>query len=239
MTFNDGDFLKIEFDAKRVADGVLVYTTDEKKAKAAEIFREETKYEPQLAILGDAGHRNIISGLNENLRKMSVGESKRFELEPKDAFGERNPDLVKIMAISEFKKHDMTPYPGLQIDLDGIPAVVKSVNSGRVLVDANNPLAGEKVIYEVKVVSKIDGEAEKIKALSEYYNLNPEKVSVENNKAIIEYGVKLKKDANYFVNKSTFVSSTFKFIPKIENISIKEDYDKNYLSIKEEEAVRE
>ena len=83
---------------------------------------------------------------------MSVGEEKKAELEPKDAFGERNPELARVMHLSDFRKRDMDPYPGMQVDIDGTVATVKSINSGRVLVDANHPLAGERMIYEVKLI---------------------------------------------------------------------------------------
>ncbi len=223
MTFNDGDFLKIEYDAWRSADNALVYTTDEKKAKENDLYNKEVKYGPQLAIVGK---RNVIEGLDKVLKGMAINESKKVVLEPSEAFGERDPQLMQVMSINEFRKRDIVPYPGMQVDLDGTTAVVKSVNSGRVLVDANHPLAGEKLTYEVKVVAKIDAENEKVKALSEYYNLVPEKVEINGANVTVEYGSNVNKDANYFVSKSRFVASAFTYLDKVAKVYIKEEYDK-------------
>ncbi len=225
MAFGNGDFLKIEYDVKRVADGALVYTTDEKKARDAGIFSEGTRYGPQLAILGEHGKRNVISGLDRELRQMSVGEHRRFELEPKDAFGERNADMVRMMPTSEFRKSEVNPYPGMQIELDGRPAVVKSVNSGRVMVDSNHPLAGERVSYEVKVLSKIDSDTDKLMELSEYYGAKADRASAEGKKATAEYGEKVDKNADYFINKAAFIKSAFTFLG-MEKVRIVEEYNR-------------
>ncbi len=223
MAFKDGDFLKIEYDAYRTADNSLVYTTDEKKAKENEIFDKEVKYGPQLAIVG---RKNIIEGLDKALKDMSLNESKKVELSPDEAFGDRNPNLVQVMSINDFRKRDIVPYPGLRIDLDGTMATVKSVNSGRVLVDANHPLAGEKLLYQIKVVAKIENEKEKLEALGDYYGAKPDKVELNESAVTAEYGGKVNKDANYFVNKARFVSGAFTYLDNIKKVYVKEEYDR-------------
>ena len=223
MSFNDGDFLKIEYDAWRAADNSLVYTTDEKKAKENDLYNQDVRYGAQLAIVGK---RNVIEGLDKALRGMNLNESKKVELNASEAFGERDPQLMQVMSINEFRKRDITPYPGMQVDLDGTMAIVKSVNSGRVLVDANHPLAGEKLTYEVKVVAKLENENEKVTALSEYYNLTPEKVEINASSVTVEYGSKVNKDANYFVNKSRFIAAAFTYLEKMAKVYVKEEYEK-------------
>ncbi len=223
MGFSDGDFLKIEFDAYRAADNTLVYTTDEKKAKESDIYDKNSKYGPQLAVLGKS---SLIKGLDRALRTMNVNEAKKVEIEPDDAFGQRNPELMQVMSIADFRKRDINPYPGLQLDLDGTIATVKSVNSGRVLVDANHPLAGEKIVYNVKVIAKIEDENQKIKELSNYYDIAPDKVELTGTSVTVEYGSKVAKDANYFLNKSRFVGATFAYLDKISKVYVKEEYDR-------------
>ena len=63
---------------------------------------------------------------------MSVGEEKKTELEPKDAFGERNPELSRVMHLSDFRKRDMDPYPGMQVDIDGFLSPNASFGSSSV-----------------------------------------------------------------------------------------------------------
>ncbi|MGI0141599.1 MAG: FKBP-type peptidyl-prolyl cis-trans isomerase [Candidatus Micrarchaeales archaeon] len=221
MSLKDGDFVKIEYTAWRAADNQLVYTTDEKKAKDNGAYYENSKYGPQLVVIGKS---NTIKGLYENLKKMNVGEQKKVELSPTEAFGDRDNNLVKVMSISDFRGRNMEPYPGMQLDLDGVIATVKSVNSGRVMVDANHPLAGEKLIYEVKVLSMIEKDEEKVKELAEASSLKPKSVKIEGKSAIVEIGKEVEKDSDYFINKSNFVANLLRDMEHIEKVEIKEEY---------------
>ncbi|HVA83043.1 MAG TPA: FKBP-type peptidyl-prolyl cis-trans isomerase, partial [Candidatus Aquilonibacter sp.] len=91
MSLKDGDFVKIEYTAWRAADKQIVYTTDEKKAKDSGVYYENSKYGPQLVVIGKSG---IIKGLYETLKGMSVSELKKVELEPTQTFGERDNNMV-------------------------------------------------------------------------------------------------------------------------------------------------
>ena len=221
MSFKDGDFIRIEYSAWRVADNKLVYTTDEKKAKDNGVYFETSKYGPQLVVVGKS---QIIKGLDAAIKGMSLNESKKVELSPEQAFGAREQDLVKVMSLSDFRSRNMDPYPGMQVDLDGVIATVKSVNSGRVLVDANHPLAGEKLTYEVKVIAKIDKEEEKVSALAESYSLKPVSVKIEGKSVNLEFDGKTEKNSDYFINKTTFVDALLRYMDNLEKVYVKEEY---------------
>ncbi len=57
------------------------------------------------------------------------------------------------------------PHPLLQVNIDGAVGTVRSVNSGRVVVDFNHPLSGKDVKYTVKVLKKVDDAAAQVSAL--------------------------------------------------------------------------
>ncbi|MGC8538748.1 MAG: FKBP-type peptidyl-prolyl cis-trans isomerase [Candidatus Micrarchaeia archaeon] len=223
MSFVDGDFVKIEYDAWRAVDNKLVYTTDEKKAEENGIHYKDVKYGPQLIVIGKS---NTIQGLDKAIKGMSVSESKKIELEPKDAFGERDPNLVRIMPLSDFRARNINPQVGMQVDLDGIIAVIRSVNSGRVVVDANHPLAGEKLIYNVKVVEKLDKDEDRVKALLEASSLVPKALKVEAEVVRMQFGGDVDKNADFFVNKSTAIASIFRYMDKINKVFSEEEYDR-------------
>ncbi|MDE1761843.1 MAG: peptidylprolyl isomerase [Candidatus Micrarchaeota archaeon] len=223
MGFKDGDFVKIEYTAWRAADQQIVYTTDENKAKESGVYYENTRYGPQLVVVGKS---NVIKGLYDAIKGMNVSDLKKVELEPKDAFGDRDNNLVRVMSLADFKKRDMVPYPGMQLDLDGVVATVRSVTSGRVLVDANHPLAGEKLIYEVKVVSKVEKPADQVKELAESYSLKPKSIKVENGKVEVEIGSDVEKNSEYFVNKTTFVNVIFRDMESVQNVDVKEEFNR-------------
>ncbi len=224
MAFKEGDFVKIEYTAWRVADGELLNTTDEKLAKEKGIYNSDApeQYKPQLIVIGKG---DTIKGVEEAVKGMNLNEEKTVEIEPKDAFGERDPSLIKIIPMSEFRRRDIDPYPGMRLDIDGTEAVVKAVNSGRVIVDENNPLAGEKLRYKLKVVEKIDADNEKVKAIAERLGLGVKSVSIQGNSVSIEMAGS-EKTAQYEARKSTLPSYIFAYMPNIEKVEIKDIYEK-------------
>ena len=70
-----------------------------------------------------------------------------------------------MIAEKEFRKQQVRPAPGMLLTLDGAIARVKSVTSGRVVIDYNHPLAGEQVVYSIKVYEVITDDKKKIEAI--------------------------------------------------------------------------
>jgi len=224
MPFSDGDFVKVDYSAWRAADNKLVYTTVKSVAEKEGSFDSDTKYAPQLIVLGKG---NAIKGVEEAIRTMSAGETKKVELEPKDAFGDRNQSLVRVMSVADFKKRDIDPQPGMQLDIDGSAATIKSVNSGRVIVDSNHPLAGEKMIYEIKVLSKLEKDEDKVKAVAEVYDLVPDAVEISGGDVKVVFGEKVEKGNVYLINKSNFVNALMRYMDKITKLSVVEEFSRN------------
>lgn len=223
MSFSEGDFVKIDYSARRASDNTLVYTTKEDIAKKEGTYSKDDKYGTQLVIVGK---NSTIKGVDAAVKGMAVGEEKKVTIEPKDAFGERDERLVNVMHLSDFRNRDIDPKPGLRINIDGNIATVKSVNSGRVMVDANHPLAGETLLYEIKVVSKIDSSKEKVSALAEFYSLAPKSVEVEGGNAKIFFGDEVGKDSDYFVNKANFVDAVWRYLDVLTTVTVMEEYAK-------------
>ncbi len=223
MSFKDGDFLEVEYSAWSGADNSLISTTDEKKAKEANIFEKDVHYGPVLVILGSNG---IIKGLDRSLRDMAPNEQKKFTFKPEEAFGERMPDLVRVMPLAEFRKHDIDPYPGLKVNLDNATAIVKSVNSGRVIVDANHPYAGQDITYEIRIIRHLTSEKDKVKALGKTYNVEPSSVDVKEKTLQIGFNNDVKKNSDYFIGKANFIASVFSYLKEFERVNVEEEYAK-------------
>ncbi len=223
VSFKEGDFLKVEYSAWRSSDKSLVFTTSKKVAQEAKLYNESDKYEPVLVIVGK---NTIVSGVDKALATMNVDESRKVEVGPEDGFGERNDDLVRVMQVSDFRKKDIEPRPGLQIDIDGALAVVKSVNSGRVVVDANHPLAGERLTYEVTVVAKLDNDSEKVKALALRSGIAVSSAKAEGASAEVSVGEGVEKNADYFINKTAFTNSVFRYMPGMQKVVVVEEYSR-------------
>ncbi|NIM46735.1 MAG: peptidylprolyl isomerase [Candidatus Aenigmarchaeota archaeon] len=121
----------------------------------------------------------IIKGLEEALLEMNANERKTIEIPPEKAFGTRDPKLVRLIPISEFRKHNTKPQPGMFVQADNMRGRVLSVSGGRVRVDFNNPLAGKTLIYDLEIKEKIESIEHKIKTLFEIYRAaNKDKIKV-------------------------------------------------------------
>ena len=162
MAFNDGDFVLVEYDLWVKDTGSLIDTTDEEKARKAGIYDPRERYGPRLVIVGEG---RLISGLEEAIKELDVGKEIEIEIPPEKAFGKRDPNKIKVYPKTEFLKHGIVPEPNKVVEIDGRPAIIRSVTGGRVIVDFNHPLAGRTVKARVKAVKKLESVDEKVKHL--------------------------------------------------------------------------
>ena len=123
----------------------------------------------------------MLKGLEEPMKQMNVGEKRTIEIVPENAFGQRDFNMIKLVSIAEFRKHDTKPTPGMFVEADRMRGRVLSVSGGRVKVDFNHPLAGKTLVYDLEVKQKIENNDEKINALFKMYT----KVDVSNMKITI------------------------------------------------------
>jgi FKBP-type peptidyl-prolyl cis-trans isomerase 2 len=217
----DGDYIKIDLIAIRKSDGKIIDTTIEKVAKEAGIFSKEYSFKPMLVILG---RKEVIQGLEEKLLEMNVGEEKEFDIPPQKAFGERDKSLIITFPESEFKKQNVKAEEGKAIEVDGKRGVIKSINSGRVVVDFNHPLAGETLHYKIKIVEVLQTDEEKIKALLERYSINGE-VKIKGKEIVIEVPKEVDKGLNFIQAKVYLIYELFSLF-NVDTIKFVEEYAK-------------
>ncbi len=220
----DKTFLLIDYTAKIKDTGEVIETTIEEEAKKAGIYKKDEKYEPLLVILGE---KRVIEGLEEALYNMEEGEEREIEIPPEKAYGERDPRKIRVISIKEFRKAKVEPVPGKIVEINGVPAVVKSVSGGRVRVDFNHPLAGKTLIYKVKIVRKIDDPVEKVKYLVKrrIRRASPEKLEVNVGDSMVE--IKIPSEAmlqdDIQIAKITIAREIFDYIDGVERVVFKEE----------------
>jgi FKBP-type peptidyl-prolyl cis-trans isomerase 2 len=176
-----GDLVKIEFTARTAIDGTVIETTDEEIAKKNNIWSKDNKYGPKL-IIAQSGF--MLIGLEEALAELEVGQEKEFKINYEKAFGPRKKELVRVMSLKDFEKQKIKPTKGMLLNIENAFATVKSVNSGRVVVDFNHPLAGQDLIYKLKLVELITEPKEKCYALAKEFDAKIFTTS-ENGKIIV------------------------------------------------------
>jgi FKBP-type peptidyl-prolyl cis-trans isomerase 2 len=111
----------------------------------------ETGREPLKAQLGQG---QLIPGFENGLLGMTVGEKKTISIKSIDAYGELNDQYI-----TEISK-DMVPEGvevGAMLQANGpsgtFNVIVKEIRDNTVLLDANHPLAGKDLIFEVEVLN--------------------------------------------------------------------------------------
>ncbi|MGC8585503.1 MAG: FKBP-type peptidyl-prolyl cis-trans isomerase [Thermoplasmata archaeon] len=175
----DGDIIRLDYTLWYVEnDKEEIYdTTIEQVAKDNGIHDPNKRYAPEVIILGKG---MILEELEKKIRESEIGKEYDVYLEPAQAYGERNSDLLKIHSWKEFDRNKIVPEPGKYITLNGNKGKVISVSPGRILVDYNHPLAGKKVHYRYTVNEIVDGLENKTKAMIELgYNKDLDKFSIK------------------------------------------------------------
>ena len=159
MVLENGDFVRINYIGKIKESGKIFDTTIEKVAKENKVYDDKITFKAAPMVIG-AGH--AIKGLDEGLQGMEVGEKKVCDIPPEKAYGSRDPSLVKVIPLKEFKRQGIKPFPGMMFESDGKVGKVQSVGSGRVRIDFNYGLAGKTLEYDITVEEKINKIEERI-----------------------------------------------------------------------------
>jgi FKBP-type peptidyl-prolyl cis-trans isomerase 2 len=102
------------------------------------------------------GSGQIISGLDSAIAGMAVGETKTVTVPAAEAYGDHNPDGVQSVPRDQVPDHiplDLGTQLSVQTG-DGrtLPVTVTEVTPEAVVLDANHPLAGKDLTFEVELV---------------------------------------------------------------------------------------
>lgn len=178
------DFVEIEYTGVIKENEVVFDTTDENKAKEADIHDPRTVYGPVVIVVGE---NHVLQGLDDELAGKETGQEYEVNIPAEKAFGKKDASMLKLIPMKAFRNQQVRPVPGLQVNFDGVPGTVKTVTGGRVIVDFNHPLSGKEVVYKVKINRKVEDVNEKLSSLLELMlNIDKKDMQIsidENNKA--------------------------------------------------------
>ena len=112
------------------------------------------------------GAGNIIPGLEQALVGKTTGAALKVSIAPEDGYGEVQPDLLQQVPMAAFQGVE-TVEPGMAFEAQDAQGnvrrvVVKSVEDETVVIDANHPLAGVDLNFDVEVVAVRDATEEEI-----------------------------------------------------------------------------
>jgi len=137
-TVKKGDKVKIHYTG-RIKDG--------------KVFDSSLEREP---IEFEIGSGHVIIGVDKGVIGMKPGEKKEVEVPPQEGYGEYEQKLLIDVPKDKMPK-DIKPEVGMRLQMvnnmgQPLPVLVAEVNDDSVKLDANHPLAGKDLVFNIELV---------------------------------------------------------------------------------------
>ena len=103
------------------------------------------------------GTKQVIAGFEKAILGMTIGASVTVKVLCKDAYGPPRKELVIPVKLSEFPD-ELEPEVGMQLVMRGedgeqVSVTIAGVSETEIILDANHPLAGEDLTFEIALIS--------------------------------------------------------------------------------------
>jgi len=137
---------------KKVKTGDKIKVNYVGKYENGEIF-DSSIQEGREPLNAEVGKRQLIKGFEDALIGMTIGEKKTVEIPPKDAYGEFSNELIVEVTKDRLPK-DVQIGQTLQSNTPKGPVVVTvvEIKENVVVLDANHPLSGKKLIFDLEIM---------------------------------------------------------------------------------------
>lgn len=143
-----GDTVKVHYHGK-LTDGTTFDSSE---------GREPLEFE--------VGSGSVIPGFDEGVTGMQVGEKRTVNIPCEQAYGVKQEDMLMEFPMDRFPE-EMKPEVGMQLNMSNgagqnFPVVIREVRETTVMLDANHPLAGEDLTFDLELVEIIGGNVSRI-----------------------------------------------------------------------------
>ena len=106
------------------------------------------------------GSGQVIKGFDDGVTGMEIGQKKTIEIPVESAYGPKDDAMVVDFPKANFPP-DLNPEIGMQLNMTNgaghvIPVTIVEVGDESVTLDANHPLAGKDLIFDIELV-EIEG----------------------------------------------------------------------------------
>jgi FKBP-type peptidyl-prolyl cis-trans isomerase SlyD len=113
------------------------------------------------------GYDNIFPLVEQALQGKQAGDKASVKLEPADAFGDYDEDLLRVEPRDQFPDTleigmQFEGIPGEEPDADAEIFTVTDIADGKVVLDANHPLAGLSLVFECEVLEVREASEEEL-----------------------------------------------------------------------------
>ena len=102
------------------------------------------------------GRQEVIAGFEEAVEGMYQGESKKVSIPCDKAYGESKPELIETVDRSLIGD-DVELQVGGQLEITNhddskFAVMVREVTESQVILDANHPLAGQELVFDIELL---------------------------------------------------------------------------------------
>lgn len=123
------------------------------KLKDGTVFDSSENREPLEFILGDG---KMIKGFDVAVEGMTEGDDKSITIPSDEAYGQKRDDMMLDVPLDQVPA-EIKPEVGMDLSIQnqqGQPTPVKvvHVDEAKIVLDANHPLAGEDLVFDIKLV---------------------------------------------------------------------------------------
>jgi peptidylprolyl isomerase len=137
----------------KVSDGSKVKVHYTGKLNDGTVFDSSQDRDPLEFTVGQG---QVIQGFEDAVRGMEAGDSRNVTIECENAYGQRRDDMILEIPRNNFPD-EIPPNVGQQLMLrhpegQEFPALIVDVTDDKITLDANHPLAGEDLNFEIKLV---------------------------------------------------------------------------------------
>lgn len=138
-------------DKVKKGDTIRVHYTG--KLEDGQEFDSSLKRDP---LQFEVGTGSMIKGFENAVLDLKPGDKKTVTIVPEEAYGERDENLL-IKMPKKSVPEGVTPEVGMRLQIanqqgQAVPVVVTEVLDDSLRLDANHPLAGKTLVFDIEVV---------------------------------------------------------------------------------------
>ena len=164
---DEGTIVHIDYDLFNADSEKLIETTREDIAKEHDAHDENRTYSPMVTVVGDG---RLIPGFETHLAEAEAETDYSFDIEPSEAYGERDASLVETISQNVLLRSVRAPEMlgiGSPVEIGGRTGVLQFLSAGRARIDYNHPLAGATLRYDYRITKVVEDRKEKVETLLE------------------------------------------------------------------------
>jgi peptidylprolyl isomerase len=138
----------------KIGDTVRIHYTG--RLDDGTVFKTSCGHKPLKFKIGKS---RLIPAFQETVVGMKPGKSRTVKIAADEAYGPRREEMVVAVEKNKFPEN-VKPYVGLELDVHQqngkiFAAKVIDITEGSVTLDANHPLAGKDLIFDIELVEII------------------------------------------------------------------------------------